>query len=158
MKKQYIKQVKRKLSVSRRAKKEIVRDLEEVFASALEHGENEKQVMERLGSPRDFAENMQEQRGFDWIGYRNRNKVIQIIGNFATALTFFVIYIVVKALQIPKNVIGQADSMTGIKIEAPFVLNSLSFIVILGMVALIVAIVLTIKYIYAKHYEYKKEK
>lgn len=158
MKKQYIKQVKRELSVSRRAKKEIVRDLEEVFASALEHGENETQVMERLGSPKDFAENMEEQIGFDRAGYRNRNKLIQIVCSFATALAFFVIYIVVKALQIPKNVIGQADSMTGIKIEAPFVLNSLSFIVILGIVALIVAIILTIKYIHTKHYGAKKEK
>lgn len=158
MKKQYIKQVKRELSVSRRAKKEIVRDLEEVFASALEHGENETQVMERLGSPKDFAENMEEQIGFDRVGYRNRNKLIQIVCSFATALAFFVIYIVVKALQIPKSVIGQADSMTGIKIEAPFVLNSLSFIVILGIVALIVAIILTIKYIHTKHNEDKKEK
>lgn len=158
MKKQYIKQVKRELSVTRRAKKEIIRDLEEVFASALEHGENETQVMERLGSPKDFAENMEEQIGFDRAGYRNRNKLIQIVCSFATALMFFVIYIVVKALQIPKNVIGQADSMTGIKIEAPFILNSLSIIVILGIVALIVAIVLTIKYIHTKHYEDKKEK
>lgn len=158
MKKQYIKQVKRELSVSLRAKKEIVRDLEEVFASALEHGENETQVMERLGSPKDFAENMEEQIGFDRVGYRNRNKLIQIVCSFATALAFFVIYIVVKALQIPQNVIGQADSMTGIKIEAPFVLNSLSFIVILGIVALIVAIILMIKYIHTKHYEDKKEK
>ncbi len=156
--KQYIKQVKRELSVSRRAKKEIVRDLEEVFASALEHGENETQVMERLGSPKDFAENMEEQIGFDRVGYRNRNKLIQIVCSFATALALFVIYIVVKALQIPKNVIGQADSMTGIKIEALFVLHSLSIIVILGVVALIVAIALTIRYIHTKHHEDKKEK
>lgn len=38
--KKYIKEVKRELSVPRRAKKEIVRDLEEAFASALEHGES----------------------------------------------------------------------------------------------------------------------
>lgn len=158
MKNQYIKQVKKELSVSRQAKKEIVRDLEEVFASALEHGENEAQVMDRLGSPKDFAENMEEQMGFDRAGYRNREKLIQIVCSFATALAFFVIYIVVKALQIPKNAIGQADSMTGIKIEAPFILNSMSFIVILGIAALIVAIVLTIKYIHAKHYENRKDK
>lgn len=158
MKKQYIKQVKRELSVSCQAKKEIVRDLEEVFASALEHGENETQVMERLGSPKDFAENMEEQIGFDRVGYRNRKKLIQIVCSFATAFVFFVIYIVVKTLQIPKNAIGQADSMTGIKIEAPFVLNSISFIVLLGIIALIVAIVLTIKYIYTKHSENRKDK
>lgn len=158
MKKQYIKQIKRELSVTRRAKKEIVRDLEEAFASALEHGENDTQVIERLGSPRDFAKNMEEQIGFDRAGYRNRKKLIPIVCSFATALAFFALYIVGKALQIPKNVIGQADSMTSIKIKAPFVHNSMSFIVILGTIALIVAILLTIKYIHAKHYENKKEK
>lgn len=152
MKKQYIHQVKKQLSVSRQAKKEIVRDLEEVFASALEHGESETQVMERLGSPKDFVENMEEQLRLDWAGYRNRKKLIQIVCSFAAALAFFVLYIVVRALQLPENIIGQADSMTGIKIETPFVLNcSMSFIVILGIAALIVGIVLTIKYINTRY-------
>ena len=48
MKEQYIKQVEKELSLTRKAKKEVVRDLNEVFASALEHGETEQQVIERL--------------------------------------------------------------------------------------------------------------
>ena len=45
MKEQYIKQVEKELSLTRKAKKEVVRDLNEVFASALEHGETEQQVV-----------------------------------------------------------------------------------------------------------------
>ena len=41
MKEQYIKQVEKELSLPRKMKKEVVRDLNEVFASAMEHGETE---------------------------------------------------------------------------------------------------------------------
>ena len=37
MKEQYIKQVEKELSLPRKMKKEVVRDLNEVFASAMEH-------------------------------------------------------------------------------------------------------------------------
>ncbi len=158
MKKDYINQVKKELSVSRKAKKEIVRDLEEVFASALEHGESEIQVIERLGSPKDFTENVEEQIGFDRLKYMKRKKLIQIVCSFTSALALFVIYFIVRALQTPKNVIGQADSMTEIKVEALFVLNPMFLIAILGIVFLIVAIILSIKYIYTKHYENRKDK
>lgn len=41
MKEKYIRQVKRQLRTSDRVKQEILRDLEEIFSSALEHGETE---------------------------------------------------------------------------------------------------------------------
>ncbi len=41
MKEQYIKQVEKELNLSRKAKTEVVRDLNEIFASATEHGETE---------------------------------------------------------------------------------------------------------------------
>lgn len=144
--KKYIKEVKRELSVPRRAKKEIARDLEEAFASALEHGESADQVMERLGSPKDYAAGIEEQMEFDRAKDRDRKRLTQIVCSFAAALAFFVIDLIVKALQLPKDVIGQADSMTGIKVEAPFVFSPRFLIVALGMVALAAAIVLTVKY------------
>lgn len=49
MKKQYIRQVRKDLHIPRSAKAEVVRDLQEIFASAAEHGESEQQVAERLG-------------------------------------------------------------------------------------------------------------
>lgn len=151
MKKEYIDQIKKELSVPRKIKKEIVRDLEEVFASSLEHGEDEAQIIERLGSPKDFAENMEEQIGFDRARYKTRKKLMQVICAFVAAIVFFFIYIVTKALQLPKNVIGQADSMTEIKVETAFAFNFMTFSAILGIAALIVAIILTIKYIHTKH-------
>ena len=55
MKERYIKQVKKEfgLCLSRKKRNEIIRDLNEIFASALEHGETEQQVIERLGTPND---------------------------------------------------------------------------------------------------------
>ena len=60
MKEQYIKQVSRELTVPRKQRKDILRDLEEAFASAKEHGETEEQVIERLGEPSEFAAEMSE--------------------------------------------------------------------------------------------------
>ena len=54
MKEQYIKQVEKELSLPRKMKKEVVRDLNEVFASAMEHGETEQQIIQRLGTPKDL--------------------------------------------------------------------------------------------------------
>ena len=65
MKEQYIKQVEKELSLPRKMKKEVVRDLNEVFASAMEHGETEQQIIQRLGTPREFADSTAEQFGID---------------------------------------------------------------------------------------------
>ena len=49
MKKQYVRQVRKDLHIPRSAKTEVVRDLQEIFASAAEHGESEQQVAARSG-------------------------------------------------------------------------------------------------------------
>ena len=54
MKEQYIKQVEKELSLPRKMKKEVVRDLNEVFASAMEHGETEQQIIQRLGRQKNL--------------------------------------------------------------------------------------------------------
>ena len=79
MKEQYIKQVEKELSLTRKAKKEVVRDLNEVFASALEHGETEQQVIERLGTPKEFAENTAEQLGIDSAAPQKRKGIISSV-------------------------------------------------------------------------------
>lgn len=65
MKEQYIKQGEKELSLPRKMKKEVVRDLNEVFASAMEHGETEQQIIQRLGTPKEFADSTAEQFGID---------------------------------------------------------------------------------------------
>ena len=54
MKERYIKQVEKELSLSHKVKKEVVRDLNEVFSSALEHGETEQQVIRRWGHQKNL--------------------------------------------------------------------------------------------------------
>lgn len=76
MKEQYIKQVEKALHVPCKAKREIVRDLNEIFASAAEHGETERQVMQRLGAPREFADRAAEPFGVDNSSLRKRKGFI----------------------------------------------------------------------------------
>ena len=149
MKEKYIKQVNSELAVSKKQKKEVIRDLNEVFTSALEHGETEQQVIERLGSPKDFADNIHEQLGIDCIARQRRKKLLHItIAAVIAVMTFFISFLI-KALRVPQNVIGQSDTMTSIKVEGvaidPMILFSL-----LGIVAVVVVIVLAVRYILRK--------
>lgn len=74
MKEQYIKRVKKELHLPRRAKNEVLRDLDEIFASAAEHGETEHKVIERLGTPKEFADNAAEQFGVDNSALQKQKK------------------------------------------------------------------------------------
>ena len=76
MREQYIRQVEKELPIPRRAKREVIRDLREIFASALEHGETEQQVIGRLGTPREFAESTAEQLGIDITTSQNQKSRI----------------------------------------------------------------------------------
>ena len=52
---EYIREVEKNLRLSRRKRREVLRDLCEIFESAREHGEGEADVAERLGSPAAYA-------------------------------------------------------------------------------------------------------
>ena len=64
MKQEYIQQVGRALPLPGKQKREVLRDLEELFASAREHGESEAQVLDRLGSPEEYAKEVLAQTGY----------------------------------------------------------------------------------------------
>lgn len=117
MKKQYIRQVRKDLHIPRSAKAEVVRDLQEIFASAAEHGESEQQVAERLGTPREFADRTAEQFGFDPAARRRRNRLIQIAISLAVAAAAFALYAAAAAQRVPPGAIGQADAMTNIRVK-----------------------------------------
>ena len=149
MKEKYIKQVNSELAVSKKQKKEVIRDLNEVFTSALEHGETEQQVIERLGSPKDFADNIHEQLGIDCIARQRRKKLLHItIAAVIAVMTFFISFLI-KALRVPQNVIGQADTMTSIK-AAGVAIHPILLFTLLGIVAVVVVIVLAVRYILRK--------
>ena len=65
MRESYIKRVRKALMISRSKKMEVVRDLQEAFTSALEHGETQQQLIERLGTPEEFAAGIHEQFGIN---------------------------------------------------------------------------------------------
>jgi uncharacterized membrane protein len=143
MREEYIKKVKKELAVSRKQKHEIIRDLNEAFDSATEHGETEEQVIERLGTPKDFAENMEETIGFNRAQYRKRRKkYIAIFCSCGIAVFCLVGALIATNSPIPDNAIGQADAMTTITVNGSF--DILSTLFIIGFVFAIVAVVLIV--------------
>ena len=136
MKQRYIKQVSKKLTVPAARKKEIIRDLEEVFASALENNETEQQIIGRLGSPEEFATSMNE---YEVHGVR-KSGVTGLVISAAIAVISFILYIVAISQQPPKYAIGQADAMTNIQLVSEFSPDVTNIILMVGVISLIVAV------------------
>ena len=112
-KEQYIRQVKKVLTVPRAKKDEILRDLQEAFDSALEHGETEQDVIERLGSPTEFAGNIEDQRG---IKRKRHGKTALIWVLALLSAVLLAVYAASRMMRPPENAIGQADAMTSIQV------------------------------------------
>lgn len=146
MKENYIEQVKHSLFISKKQKDEVVRDLQEAFASALEHGETEQQVMERLGSPADFANSIHEQFGINCIEKQNRKKRCQITVVLVIAFVAFALGVFIKVSRVPNNVIGQADAMTNIQINGAAI-DPFALFIVTGIAFVILAIALIVRYI-----------
>ena len=129
MKEQYIRQVEKELNLSRKAKTEVVRDLNEIFNSAVEHGETEQQVIERLGTPQEFANSTAEQFGIDNSVPKKRKWII-------------------SSGKVPEGAIGQADAMTNIQVNGDFIFDASQIILLVGIIAFVFA---TIQIIRAVH-------
>ena len=145
MKEQYIRQVEKELRLSRKAKAEVVRDLNEIFASAVEHGETEQQVIERLGTPKDFADSTAEQFGIDNTTLKKRNGIVSSVAALIIAVASFVIYTTTKNGKAPDGAIGQADAMTNIQVEGAFGFDALQIILVVGVVAAVFAVIQIIR-------------
>ena len=147
MKEQYIKQVEKELSLPHKAKKEVVRDLNEVFASALEHGETEQQVIQRLGTPKEFADSTAEQFGIDNASSK-RKGIISALVALIVAVVAFSIYAVTRLGKAPEGAIGQADATTNIQIESALGFDVLQIILAVGFAAAVIAVLLIIRTIH----------
>lgn len=141
MKEQYIKQVEKELCLPRKAKQEVVRDLNEVFSSALEHGETEQQVIERLGTPKEFAENTAEQLGIDSTAPQKRKGIITSVVSLVVAVAAFIVYAVAQMQRVPDGAIGQADAQTNIQVEGAFSLDLSQIILAFGIIAAVIAVI-----------------
>ena len=148
MKEQYIKQEEKELSLPHKAKKEVVRDLNEVFASALEHGETEQQVIQRLGTPKEFADSTAEQFGIDNASSKKRKGIISALVALIVAVVAFSIYAVTRLGKAPEGAIGQADATTNIQIESALGFDVLQIILAVGFAAAVIAVLLIIRTIH----------
>lgn len=147
MRENYMREVKRRLCVPRKQRDEILRDLREAFASAAEHGQTEAELIERLGTPQSFADNVHEQLGLPGSKRRKRVGRLQIGGALIAAAAAFGAAALVRTLRpFPEDAIGQADAMTSIQVAGPAADPSwICFL--LGVAALIAAAVLTVRYL-----------
>ena len=145
MKEQYIKQVEKELSLPRKMKKEVVRDLNEVFASAMEHGETEQQIIQRLGTPKEFADSTAEQFGIDNTKSKKRNGIISTLAALVIAVAAFSVYAVTQSGKVPEGAIGQADATTNIQIEGAFAFDISQILLAIGFAATAIALLLIIK-------------
>ena len=148
MKEQYIKQVEKELSLPRKMKKEVVRDLNEVFASAMEHGETEQQIIQRLGTPKEFADSTAEQFGIDNTKSKKRNGIISTLAALVIAVAAFSVYAVTQSGKVPEGAIGQADATTNIQIEGAFAFDISHILLAIGFAATAIALLLIIRTIH----------
>lgn len=149
MKEQYIAQVKRKLHVSRFQREEVIRDLQEVFSSALEHGETEQEVIARLGPPDRFAENVEEQVGRA-KSCRMARKRAAILGACLTAAVCAGLFLSIQLCRTPGNVIGQADAMTSMRTASSRPFDPSWLLLIIGAAFLMAAGILILRYLREK--------
>ena len=150
MKEKYIKQVEKELHIPHKAKKEIVRDLNEIFASALENGETEQQVIDRLGKPKEYAESTAEQLGIDIIALRRKKAGAFGIVALIIAVIAFAIYGTTQVGDIEPEAIGQANAMTNIQIAGGFGIDVSLLMLAIGVVATVLAVIQIIRYINKK--------
>lgn len=141
----YIKQVEKSLNVSHKTKAEILRDLEEAFASAAEHGETEQQVMDRLGTLEEFAESIQEQLGLSCAEKsRGKRRTSIAIAALISIIAFAGAW-GIHASKTAKNMIGQANAATTIQIAGSG-MDLFFWLLLIGSIGCITAIYLLSHY------------
>ncbi len=143
----YIRRVKRALTLPRRQKAEILRDLTEIFTSACEHGETDAQIIARLGAPKLFAREAQAPFGF---AYARRRAALEwaLAAAFMLAALFMLLLLALSRPADP-SIIGGADAMTEIAVSSP--VNARLIEAITGIAALAAAMMLMLRRLLKKH-------
>lgn len=117
-KEKYIKSVKRKLNVPDDLKTSVLEELREAFDSAKEHGESENDLINRLGTPKEFVNDViknadltDEQKKC----IKQRKNIIKVIFAFIIAATAFTGYYIYQRMSMG-DVIGYANGSTNIQV------------------------------------------
>lgn len=143
IKEQYWKDVRRHLHLPRTQRDALLRDLEEIFCSAQEHGESEEAVLARLGPARAYARRVAEPF---WPSMRRRRR-LQLAGLLALCLAALAGIAGAAAAfshRVPASAIGQADSMTSIQVQSALPMDGALLLLLVGIAALLGGIVLGI--------------
>lgn len=113
MKEEYIRRVKVHLPLPRQQKREVLRDLEEIFASAGEHGESEAQVLDRLGSPEEYAKEVLAQTGY---APRPGKAALGLALSALVCGVCLALFVWSQSGRLPENAIGGAAGSTNIQV------------------------------------------
>ena len=113
MKQEYIQQVGRALPLPGKQKREVLRDLEELFASAAEHGESEVQVLDRLGSPEEYAKEVLAQTGF---APKPGKAALGLALSALVCGVCLALFLWSQSGRLPEDAIGGAMGSTGIQV------------------------------------------
>lgn len=113
MKQEYIQQVGRALPLPGKQKREVLRDLEEIFASAGEHGESEAQVLDRLGSPEEYAKEVLAQTGF---APKPGKAALGLALSALVCGVCLALFLWSQSGRLPEDAIGGAVGSTGIQV------------------------------------------
>ena len=122
MKQEYIQQVGRALPLPGKQKREVLRDLEELFASAREHGESEAQVLDRLGSPEEYAKEVLAQTGY---APRPGKAALGLALSALVCGVCLALFLWSQSGRLPEDAIGGAVSSTNIQVSGGVVLSLL---------------------------------
>ena len=133
MKEEYIRQVKRRLSLPGKQKREVLRDLEEIFASGAEHGETEQGIIQRLGTPEEYAAGI----ALSLEKPRSGGKLAGLVLSCVACVVCFVLFWAAQHSWVPEDAIGFAQGSTSIQVESA--VNFSPVLLVLGMAALALA-------------------
>ena len=125
-----------------------MRDLHEIFASALEHGETEQQVIERLGKPKEFADSTAEQFGIDPRGIEKtegshcrRCRIYYPDGCMRNLCCW-------RSWESAERGNRPGDATTNVQVEGTFGFDALQIILAVGLAAALLAVLLLIRTIH----------
>lgn len=117
-KEKYIKSVKRKLNVPDDLKTSVLEELREAFDSAKEHGESENDLINRLGTPKEFVNDViknadltDKQKKY----IKQRKNIIKVIFAIIIAAAAFTGYYIYQRMSMG-DVIGYANGSTNIQV------------------------------------------
>lgn len=114
----YIKTVKSRLNVPNDLKNSVLEELYEAFDCAKEHGESESDLIRRLGTPKEFADDVmknadltEEQKKC----IKQRKNIFKLIIAFVIGAVILTGYFIFCRMSMG-NIIGYADASTNIQV------------------------------------------